>query len=132
MSRFLREFFRPVTIEGHMIDSLRDTLNVISEDHLNIILKSQGLNEDVKRNDLCEFLPQAFEKDLKSLDGNLIKAFNDIYKGIIDYTKDETYIILKKFTDKGYIFIYTNNDGKYFNYRIPDEICQVFEKLLRL
>lgn len=132
MSRFLREFFRPVTIEGHMIDSLRDTLNVISEDHLNIILKSQGLNEDVKRNDLCEFLPQAFEKDLKSLDGNLIKAFNDIYRGIIDYTKDETYIILKKFTDKGYIFIYTNNDGKYFNYRIPDEICQVFEKLLRL
>ncbi len=132
MSRFLREFFRPVTIEGQMIDSLIDTLNVISEDHLNIILKSQGLNEDVKRNDLCEFLPQAFEKDLKSLDGNLIKAFNDIYRGIIDYTKDETYIILKKFTDKGYIFIYTNNDGKYFNYRIPDEICQVFEKLLRL
>lgn len=132
MSRFLREFFRPVTIEGQMIDSLRDTLNVISEDHLNIILKSQGLNEDVKRNDLCKFLPQAFEKDLKSLDGNLIKAFNDIYRGIIDYTKDETYIILKKFTDKGYIFIYTNNDGKYFNYRIPDEICQVFEKLLRL
>ena len=132
MSRFLREFFRPVTIEGQMIDSLIDTLNVISEDHLNIILKSQGLNEDVKRNDLCEFLPQAFEKDLKSLDGNLIKAFNDIYRGITDYTKDETYIILKKFTDKGYIFIYTNNDGKYFNYRIPDEICQVFEKLLRL
>ena len=132
MSRFLREFFRPVTIEGQMIDSLRDTLNVISEDHLNIILKSQCLNEDVKRNDLCEFLPQAFEKDLKSLDGNLIKAFNDIYRGTIDYTKDETYIILKKFTDKGYIFIYTNNDGKYFNYRIPDEICQVFEKLLRL
>lgn len=132
MSRFLREFFRPVTIEGQVIDSLRDTLNVISEDHLSIILKSQGLNEDVKRNDLCEFLPQAFEKDLKSLDGNLIKAFNDIYRGIIDYTKDETYIILKKFTDKGYIFIYTNNDGKYFNYRIPDEICQVFEKLLRL
>ena len=132
MSRFLREFFRPVTLEGQMIDSLRDTLNAISEDHLNIILKSQGLNEDVKRNDLCEFLPQAFEKDLKSLDGNLIKAFNDIYRGIIDYTKDETYIILKKFTDKGYIFIYTNNDGKYFNYRIPDEICQVFEKLLRL
>ena len=132
MSRFLREFFRPVTIEGQMIDSLIDTLNVISEDHLNIILKSQGLNEDVKKNDLYDFLPQAFEKDLKSLDGNLIKAFNDIYRGIIDYTKDETYIILKKFTDKGYIFIYTNNDGKYFNYRIPDEICQVFEKLLRL
>lgn len=132
MSRFLREFFRPVTIEGQMIDSLIDTLNVISEDHLNIILKSQGLNEDVKRNDLYDFLPQAFEEDLKSLDGNLIKAFNDIYKGIIDYTKDETYIILKKFTDKGYIFIYTNNDGKYFNYRIPDEMCQVFEKLLRL
>lgn len=132
MSRFLREFFRPVTIEGQVIDSLRDTLNVISEDHLSIILKSQGLNEDVKKNDLYDFLPQAFEKDLKSLDGNLIKAFNDIYRGIIDYTKDETYIILKKFTDKGYIFIYTNNDGKYFNYRIPDEICQVFEKLLRL
>lgn len=132
MSRFLREFFRPVTIEGQVIDSLRDTLNVISEDHLSIILKSLCLNEDVKKNDLYDFLPQAFEKDLKSLDGNLIKAFNDIYKGIIDYTKDETYIILKKFTDKGYIFIYTNNDGKYFNYRIPDEICQVFEKLLRL
>lgn len=132
MSRFLREFFRPVTIEGQVIDSLRDTLNVISEDHLSIILKSHCLNEDVKKNDLYDFLTQAFEEDLKSLDGNLIKAFNDIYKGIIDYTKDETYIILKKFTDKGYIFMYTNNDGKYFNYRIPDEMCQVFEKLLRL
>ena len=59
------------------------------------------------------------------------KSFNEFYMGIIDYSDENVYISLKEFSNLGFIFLFTENGGKLYNFRIPEEICEIYDELLK-
>lgn len=136
MSNFVYEFFKEETIEYPLVDDLKDILEIIQDNYLEIIAKNYSMDvEDHNRNQLIELLNKKIILDFKKniMDFNEVehKSFNELYRGMVDYSDENIYINLKKFSRLGLIFLFTENGGDLYNFRIPEEICEIYDELLR-
>ena len=137
MSNFVYEFFKPETLEHPLLDNLKEILEILNEDYLNTIALNYNIDsEKYTRNQIIDILnvkiPEDFKKNIMNFDEIEHKSFNEFYRGIIDYSDENVYINLKKFSRMGLIFLFTENQGKLYNFRIPEEICEIYDELLRI
>ncbi len=136
MSNFIYDFFKPETIEHPLVDNLKDILEILEESYLRRIAKNNDVNEEeYSRNQLIDLLtiniPKEFRKKIMKFNEIEHKSFNEFYMGIIDYSDENVYISLKEFSNLGFIFLFTENGGKLYNFRIPEEICEIYDELLK-
>lgn len=136
MSNFVYEFFKEETIEHPLVDDLKDILEIIQDNYLEIIAKNYSIDvEDHNRNQLIELLNKKiildFKKNIMAFNEVEHKSFNELYRGMVDYSDENIYINLKKFSRLGMIFLFTENGGDLYNFRIPEEICEIYDELLR-
>lgn len=137
VQNFVYEFFKEETIEHPLLDNLKEILEILQENYLNSIAKKYNIDLDkYTRNELIEILnkkiPVEFKKIIMTFDPVEHKSFNEFYRGMIDYSDENVYINLKKFSGLGIIFLFTENGGKLYNFRIPEEICEIYDEMLRL
>lgn len=136
MSNFVYEFFKPETIEHPLLDNLYDILRILQENYLNSIAEEYEINSDTHtRNEIIDILtekiPSDFKNRLMAFTPEEHRAFYDFYNGIVDYSDEMVYVNLKKFSKMGIIFLFTENGGKLYNFRIPEELCKKYEYLLQ-
>lgn len=135
MSNFVKEFFKSETIYGKPEESLPNILERIEEEHLRILSTVHHI--DVKKtrtekiNLLIENILNNFSTTLLSCDQEELKSFHEFYNGAVDYSNKYVYLHLKKFVQLGYIYLFTENDGRLFHFQIPVELCVQFEQLLQ-
>lgn len=137
MANFVYEFFKNETIEHPVLDKLNEILQILSEDYLNSIAFNYGIESDkYTRNQIMDILNikivSEFKDRVTGFTPDEHKSFYEFYNGIIDYSNEMVYINLKKFSNLGLIYLFTDNGGKYYNFRIPEEICVIYEELLRI
>lgn len=137
MSNFVYEFFKPETLEHPVLDYLREILEILNEDYLNTIAENYGIDSNsYTRNQIIDMLstkiPGDFRNNIMQFNPVEHKSFNEFYKGMIDYSDENVYINLKRFSKMGLIFLFTENGGKLYNFRIPEEICEIYDEMLRL
>lgn len=136
MSNFVYEFFKDETIEHPLLDDLKDILEILQEDYLEVIAKNNKIDPNTcTRNQLIEelnvLIPLNFKKEVMNFTPEKHKSFNELYRGIVDYSDENLYISLKEFSRLGFIFLFTENGGDLYNFRIPEEICEIYDEMLR-
>lgn len=137
MSNFVYEFFKEETIEYPLVDNLKDILEILQDNYLGVIAKNYEIDLDnFNRNQLIEILNKKiildFKKNIMEFNEVEHKSFNELYRGIVDYSDENIYLNLKKFSRLGLIFLFTENGGKLYDFRIPEEICSIYDEMLRL
>lgn len=135
MSDFVTKLFEKEMIETRPKGNIGEILPYVGEEYLNVLAKTYGLEHIEDTDTLYEELEKAvisqFKERITAEDPIFIKGFNDLYNGVVDYGDENLYIFFKEFAWRGWLFLFSTNRGKLFNYRIPDEICEMFEELLR-
>ena len=130
MSSFISEFFAKEIILGETLETLFDILPVAHEDYINAISKNYECEgESVQA--LAAQIEKNFEKKLMELSSEEQQAFYDFYNGAVDYTDENLYINLKKFSHMGWIYLFEKKGGKYYEFIIPAELLTIFDKMLR-
>ncbi|MGO3752202.1 MAG: hypothetical protein ACTJGH_05515 [Peptoniphilaceae bacterium] len=136
MENFVKNFFEIETINCKKENKLGNILELVEDEYLNLMLEKYKISKDDARNNLEAILKESIIRNFKN---NLLgftplehKSFYDLYNGIVEYTDENLYINLKKFTSLGLIFLFTTNEGQLFNYKIPDELMDVYEELLKI
>ncbi|SHH12536.1 hypothetical protein SAMN02745245_00627 [Anaerosphaera aminiphila DSM 21120] len=135
MNNFVRELFSVETIEHPKLETLSETLEIIQDDYLELLVKNYYVDDEITRNqkisELNEKIKAEFRERLLKFSAEEHKSFNEFYNGVVDYSDENVYVNLKKFTNLGMLFLFTINDGKLYTFKIPDELCVVYEEMLK-
>lgn len=136
MNDFLLKLFAVETINTLPMDRLYPILENIENDYLKLIAKSYNLDIDNLTQDekiivLNNTILNKFKETLLSFDEKEHKSFYDFYNGAVDYSDENVYVNMKKFTSLGLMFLFLSKSGTYFDFVIPNEIINIYEELLR-
>lgn len=130
MSNFISEFFAKEIILGETLETLSDILPIAHEDYLKAISKNYECEgESVQA--LAAQIEKDFEQKLMEMEPSEQKAFYDFYNGAVDYTDENLYINLKKFSHMGWLYLFEKKGGKYYEFIIPAELLTIFEEMLK-
>lgn len=129
MENFMTKVFRVETIEHPKKDNLKDILDLISDEYCTLMCNKYEIKED--KEILYKKILDEMVENLSNFTKEEHKSFYDLYNGVVEYSDENLYINLKKFSALGYIFLFTTNGGKLYNFKMPDEIMDKYEELLR-
>lgn len=124
---FIYELFKVETIHSKRCEKLEDILSLLNEKYINYL--SKKYNTDTIR--LKEKILKDFKDNLLKFTKDEHKSFYELYNGEVDYSNENLYINLKKFTSLGLVYLFTTNGGKFYEFQIPIELVNQYEDLLR-
>ena len=124
---FIYELFKVETIHSKRCEKLEDILSLLNEKYINYLTKKYntdtiGLKEKILKD---------FKDNLLKFTEDEHKSFYELYNGEVDYSNENLYINLKKFTSLGLVYLFTTNGGKLYEFQIPIELVNQYEDLLR-
>lgn len=136
MSDFLLKLFKVETINKLPIDKLYPIIENLDDYQRALISSSykidiSKLNEEEQNKVLYEKILSEFEKTLMNFDEKEHKSFYDFYNGAVDYSDENVYVNMKKFTALGIMYLFLSKSGTYFNFVIPTELTEKYEELLK-
>ena len=136
MSDFLLKLFKVETINKLPIDKLYPIIDNLDDYQRTLISSSykidiSKLNEEEQNKVLYEKILSEFEKTLMNFDEKEHKSFYDFYNGAVDYSDENVYVNMKKFTALGIMYLFLSKSGTYFNFVIPTELIEKYEELLK-
>jgi len=136
MSDFLLKLFKVETINKLPIDKLYPIIENLDDYQRTLISSSykidiSKLNEEEQNKVLYEKILSEFEKTLMNFDEKEHKSFYDFYNGAVDYSDENVYVNMKKFTALGIMYLFLSKSGTYFNFVIPTELIEKYEELLK-
>ncbi|MDU2114915.1 MAG: hypothetical protein E7E84_01025 [Peptoniphilus lacydonensis] len=136
MSDFLLKLFKVETINKLPIDKLYPIIENLDDAQRALISSSykidiSKLNEEEQNKILHEKILSEFEKTLMNFDEKEHKSFYDFYNGAVDYSDENVYVNMKKFTALGIMYLFLSKSGTYFNFVIPTELTEKYEELLK-
>lgn len=136
MSDFLLKLFKVETINKLPIDKLYPIIENLDDAQRALISSSykidiSKLNEEEQNKILHEKILSEFEKTLMNFDEKEHKSFYDFYNGVVDYSDENVYVNMKKFTALGIMYLFLSKSGTYFNFVIPTELTEKYEELLK-
>lgn len=136
MSDFLLKLFKVETINKLPIDKLYPIIENLDDAQRALISSSykidiSKLNEEEQNKVLYEKILSEFEKTLMNFDEKEHKSFYDFYNGAVDYSDENVYVNMKKFTALGIMYLFLSKSGTYFNFVIPTELIEKYEELLK-
>lgn len=136
MNDFLLKLFAVETINTLPMDRLYPILENIENDYLELMAKSYNLDLDnlshvEKIAILNNTILNKFKENLLSFDEKEHKSFYDFYNGAVDYSDENVYVNMKKFTSLGLMYLFLSKSGTYFDFVIPNEIIDIYEELLK-
>lgn len=136
MSDFLLKLFKVETINKLPIDKLYPIIKSLDQEQRELIANSYNLNleglsltEEVDA--IHNKITSEFKNTLMSFDEKEHKSFYDFYNGTVDYSDENVYVNMKKFTSLGLMYLFLSKSGTYFNFVIPVELIEMYEKLLQ-
>lgn len=124
---FIYELFKVETIHSKRCEKLEDILSLLNEKYINYL--SKKYNTDTIG--LKEKILKDFKDNLLKFTEDEHKSFYELYNGEVDYSNENLYINLKKFTSLGLVYLFTTNGGKLYEFQIPIELVNQYEDLLR-
>lgn len=135
MSDFLLKIFEKETINKLPLDRLYPILQSLDDEQLRHIahtysLDIDDLNGEEKIDALEKEIKGRFSEVLNTFDEKEHKSFYDFYNGSVDYSDENVYVNMKKFTALGYMYLFLSKSGTYFNFVIPVELVEMYENLL--
>ncbi len=135
MSDFLLKIFENETINKLPLDKLYPILESLDEKQLQNIattysLDINDLNNSEKVDRIGREITGRFAEVLNTFDEKEHKSFYDFYNGSVDYSDENVYVNMKKFTALGYMYLFLSKSGTYFNFVIPVELVEMYERLL--
>ncbi|MDU5274549.1 MAG: hypothetical protein E6163_01375 [Peptoniphilus lacydonensis] len=136
MSDFLLKLFKVETINKLPIDKLYPIIENLDDYQRTLISSSykidiSKLNEEEQNKVLYEKILSEFEKTLMNFDEKEHKSFYDFYNGAVDYSDENVYVNMKKFTALGIMYLFLSKSGTYFNFVIPTKLIEKYEELLK-
>ena len=136
MSDFLLKLFKVETINKLPIDRLYPIVEALDQDQRKLIATSyelglEGLSEREEIDAIHETILSKFKDTLLSFDEKEHKSFYDFYNGAVDYGDVNVYVNMKKFTRLGLMYLFLSKSGGYFNFVIPVELIEEYERLLQ-
>ena len=136
MSDFLLKLFKVESINKLPIDRLYPIVEALDQDQRKLIANSyeiglEGLSEREEIDAIHEMILSKFKDTLLSFDEKEHKSFYDFYNGTIDYGDENVYVNMKKFTSLGLMYLFLSKTGGYFNFVIPVELIEEYERLLK-
>ncbi len=136
MSDFLLKLFKVESINKLPIDRLYPIVEALDQDQRKLIASSyelglEGLSEREEIDAIHEMILSKFKDTLLSFDEKEHKSFYDFYNGTIDYGDENVYVNMKKFTSLGLMYLFLSKTGGYFNFVIPVELIEKYERLLK-
>lgn len=136
MSDFLLKLFKIESINKLPIDRLYPIVEALDQDQRKLIASSyelglEGLSEREEIDAIHEMILSKFKDTLLSFDEKEHKSFYDFYNGTIDYGDENVYVNMKKFTSLGLMYLFLSKTGGYFNFVIPVELIEEYERLLK-
>ncbi|MCI5643100.1 MAG: hypothetical protein MR285_03200 [Peptoniphilus sp.] len=136
MSDFLLKLFKVETINKLPVDKLYPIIESLDQEQRELIANSYNLNleglsltEEVDA--IHNKITSEFKNTLMSFDEKEHKSFYDFYNGAVDYSDENVYVNMKKFTSLGLMYLFLSKSGTYFNFVIPVELIEMYEKLLQ-
>lgn len=136
MSDFLLKLFKVETINKLPINKLYPIIESLDQEQRELIANSYNLNleglsltEEVDA--IHNKITSEFKNTLMSFDEKEHKSFYDFYNGTVDYSDENVYVNMKKFTSLGLMYLFLSKSGTYFNFVIPVELIEMYEKLLQ-
>ena len=136
MSDFLLKIFKVESINKLPIDRLYPIVEALDQDQRKLIASSyklglEGLSEREEIDAIHEMILSKFKDTLLSFDEKEHKSFYDFYNGTVDYGDENVYVNMKKFTSLGLMYLFLSKTGGYFNFVIPVELIEEYERLLK-
>ena len=136
MSDFLLKLFKVESINKLPIDRLYPIVEALDQDQRKLISSSyelglEGLSEREEIDAIHEMILSKFKDTLLSFDEKEHKSFYDFYNGTVDYGDENVYVNMKKFTSLGLMYLFLSKTGGYFNFVIPVELIEEYERLLK-
>lgn len=136
MSDFLLKLFKVESINKLPIDRLYPIVEALDQDQRKLIASSyelglEGLSEKEEIDAIHEMILSKFKDTLLSFDEKEHKSFYDFYNGAVDYADENVYVNMKKFTSLGLMYLFLSKTGGYFNFVIPVELIEEYERLLK-
>lgn len=136
MSDFLLKLFKVESINKLPIDRLYPIVEALDQDQRKLIASSyelglEGLSEREEVDAIHEMILSKFKDTLLSFDEKEHKSFYDFYNGTVDYGDENVYVNMKKFTSLGLMYLFLSKTGGYFNFVIPVELIEEYERLLK-
>ncbi len=136
MSDFLLKLFKVESINKLPIDRLYPIVEALDQDQRKLIASSyeltlEGLSDREEIDAIHETILAKFKDTLLSFDEKEHKSFYDFYNGTVDYGDENVYINMKKFTRLGLMYLFLSKTGGYFNFVIPVELIEEYERLLK-
>ncbi|WP_454205802.1 hypothetical protein [Peptoniphilus sp. Marseille-Q6390] len=136
MSDFLLKLFKVESINKLPIDRLYPIVEALDQDQRKLIASSyelglEGLSEREEVDAIHEMILSKFKDTLLSFDEKEHKSFYDFYNGTVDYGDENVYVNMKKFTILGLMYLFLSKTGGYFNFVIPVELIEEYERLLK-
>lgn len=136
MSDFLLKLFKVETINKLPVDKLYPIIESLDQEQRELIANSYNLNleglsltEEVDA--IHNKITSEFKNTLMSFNEKEHKSFYDFYNGTVDYSDENVYVNMKKFTSLGLMYLFLSKSGTYFNFVIPVELIEMYEKLLQ-
>ena len=136
MSDFLLKLFKVESINKLPIDRLYPIVEALDQDQRKLIASSyelglEGLSEREEIDAIHEMILSKFKDTLLSFDEKEHKSFYDFYNGTVGYGDENVYVNMKKFTSLGLMYLFLSKTGGYFNFVIPVELIEEYERLLK-
>ena len=136
MSDFLLKLFEVESINKLPIDRLYPIVEALDQDQKKLIASSyeldlEGLSEREEVDAIHETILSKFKDTLLSFDEKEHKSFYDFYEGAVDYSGENVYVNMKKFAGLGLMYLFLSKSGGYFNFVIPVELIEEYERLLQ-
>ena len=136
MSDFLLKLFKVETINKLPIDELYPIIESLDGDQRQLIASSydldlEGLSLSEEVEEIHKKITSEFKNTLMKFDEKEHKSFYDFYNGAVDYSDENVYVNMKKFTSLGLMYLFLSKSGTYFNFVIPEELIEMYEELLQ-
>lgn len=136
MSDFLLKLFKVETINKLPIDKLYPIIENLDQEQRSLIASSydldlKGLAEREEIDNIHKIILSEFKNTLMNFTEEEHKSFYDFYNGAVDYTDENVYINMKKFTSLGIMYLFLSKSGGYFNFVIPEELIGMYGELLQ-
>lgn len=136
MSDFLLKLFKVESINKLPIDKLYPIIENLDQDQRKLIASSydldlSGLGDREEIDEIHKVILSEFKNTLMNFTEKEHKSFYDFYNGAVDYTDENVYINMKKFTSLGLMYLFLSKSGGYFNFVIPVELIEEYERLLK-
>lgn len=136
MSDFLLKLFKVETINKLPIDKLYPIIESLDQAQRSLIASSydmdlEGLSLSEEVEEIHKKITSEFKNTLMNFDEKEHKSFYDFYNGAVDYSDENVYVNMKKFTSLGLMYLFLSQSGTYFTFVIPDELIEIYEELLQ-